>query len=712
MKRLICFFTFLIVAGLMTTAVGGSSGILPGESKVTANPDLDWSTLQEWTNLSANNQGRQSSTSGDLFVNSGQSLGNGASFSLAIGDLDGDGHLDVFVANGAAGGEANEVWLNNGLGLFSTNGQSIGNNVSHDVALGDVNGNGFLDAVVADQEGITIWLNDGAGQFSDSGQLLSTPGVLPQGVAVADLDGNGRLDIVVANVAFGGGGAPNSVWLNGANGDPGGAFSHSGQSIGNSPSRAVALADLNGNGYIDLFFIGQGPGEVWFNDGSAQFTDSGQTLSAGNTWQASLADLDGDGFADIFLARAGANEVWLNDSSGFFVDSGQRLGTTVSFDVSLADLTGNGALDAFVANIGSNKVWLNDGSGQFSDSGQNMDGIPNFSIGVGLADLNGNGRADAFVANDGPNQVWLNQSGTPLPQDGADLEVIVLGEKYRDLRVNPSTLVNFSVTVHNHGPELATGVIVQGSHSFFDASWGECATAWCDAWLFGDLPAGQSATPAYGSVFGVPANMGAVRYTATANVSVTSLEVDPNPGNNHSTFTTYLFDCGSRECSLEAIFCRLALPQSPNFFALRPLAANIIDLALYYLVRNVVLMDTADGQRYVDLYYTHDPEISALLEADAGLEAQAIATLQLWEPNLWALVTGQGAEVLITPEQVAAVDAFLDNLAAVASPELQQVIADERARLGAPEEYIGMTMSEARGLIVGYGVRLPFVSRD
>jgi hypothetical protein len=688
MRRLTYLFTFLALAGMLAPAVANNSSTPPAAGQ---------------TAVSQNN---------DLFLNSGQSLGNGASFALAIGDLDGDGYLDAFVANGAAGGEANEVWFNNGLGLFSSNGQSLGNTVSYDVALGDVNGNGFLDAVVADQEGITIWLNDGAGQFSDSGQLLSTPGVLPQGVALADLDGNGRLDIVVANVAFGGGGGPNSVWLNGANGDPPGVFSHSGQSIGNSPSRAAALADLNGNGYVDLFFIGRGAGEVWFNDGSGQFTDSGQAVSAGDSWQASLADLNGDGFVDIFLAKEGANEVWFNNGSGLFADSGQRLGTAVSFDVSLADLTGNGALDAFVANFGSNKVWLNDGSGQFSDSGQNMDSIPNFSIGVELADLNGNGRADAFVANDGPNQVWLNQSEAPPPPDGPDLEVIVHGEKYRDLRVNPSTLVDFSVTVHNHGPELATGVIVHGTHRFFDASWGECATEWCDAWLFGDLPAGQSATATYGTVFGAPANMGAIRYTASATVSVTSLEVDPEPGNNRSTFTTYLFDCGSRDCSLEAIFCRVALPQSPNLFWLRPLAESVIDLAVYYLARDMVLMGTAEGQRYVDLYYTHDPEISALLEADADLEAQAIATLQLWEANLWALVTGRGDDALITAEQVAAIDSFLTNLAAVASPELQQVIAEERAQLGAPADYVGMSVNEARGLIIGYSVKLPLVRRD
>ncbi|MFW5941484.1 MAG: hypothetical protein ACOCXI_06765 [Chloroflexota bacterium] len=54
-------------------------------------------------------------------------------------------------------------------------------------------------------------------------------------------------------------------------------------------------------------------------------------------------------------------------------------------------------------------------------------------------------------------------------------------------------------------------------------------------------------------------------------------------------------------------------------------------------------------------------------------------------------------------------DNFLESLSDVASPALQQTIAAERDRLPPPEDFVGMTMEEARGMVVGYDVYLPAV---
>jgi hypothetical protein len=127
-------------------------------------------------------------------------------------------------------------------------------------------------------------------------------------------------------------------------------------------------------------------------------------------------------------------------------------------------------------------------------------------------------------------------------------------------------------------------------------------------------------------------------------------------------------------------------------------------------VRDGVLVRTGDGRHYIDLFYTHNPEIQSLLDANPSLEAEALATLKLWQPNLWALVRGEGDSATITTEQVAAVDNFLSNLAAASSVELQQVIAFERDRLPPPQDFVGMKMDEARGLTVGYGTFLPMIA--
>jgi hypothetical protein len=67
--------------------------------------------------------------------------------------------------------------------------------------------------------------------------------------------------------------------------------------------------------------------------------------------------------------------------------------------------------------------------------------------------------------------------------------------------------------------------------------------------------------------------------------------------------------------------------------------------------------------------------------------------------------------VTITAEQVQAVEDFLFDLTAVASPTLQQAIAEERAQLPPLDTFIGMTMDEARGEVIGYAIYLPLVQQ-
>jgi hypothetical protein len=76
---------------------------------------------------------------------------------VALGDLDGDGDLDAFVANNGA----NTVWRNDGSAAFTSTGQSIGASDSRDVALGDVDADGDLDAFVANGglQPNKVWLN-------------------------------------------------------------------------------------------------------------------------------------------------------------------------------------------------------------------------------------------------------------------------------------------------------------------------------------------------------------------------------------------------------------------------------------------------------------------------------------------------------------------------------------------------------------------------
>jgi hypothetical protein len=114
------------------------------------------------------------------------------------------GDLDVVVAKHGA----ETVWQNDGMGRMSELG-SFGGGQNRGIALGDVNGDGDLDAVIANDNGReqTVWRNDGAGVFVEGGSFGAQLGMA---VALGDLDGDGDLDAVVAKRVD----QEERVWLN------------------------------------------------------------------------------------------------------------------------------------------------------------------------------------------------------------------------------------------------------------------------------------------------------------------------------------------------------------------------------------------------------------------------------------------------------------------------------------------------------------------
>ncbi|MBD2705741.1 VCBS repeat-containing protein [Spirosoma sp. BT702] len=124
-------------------------------------------------------------------------------YSVALGDVDGDGDLDLLTAN--ASNATVSVRLNDGSGNFTppaTNPKPGVGSTPYSVALGDVDGDGDLDFVTANfsSSTVSVRLNNGSGNFTAPATNPDPAvGDLPYSVALGDVDGDGDLDFVTAN---------------------------------------------------------------------------------------------------------------------------------------------------------------------------------------------------------------------------------------------------------------------------------------------------------------------------------------------------------------------------------------------------------------------------------------------------------------------------------------------------------------------------------
>ncbi len=240
------------------------------------------------------------------FTDSGQNLGTSYSWHTSFGDVDGDGDLDAFVANTL--NQPNLVWINNGNGVFTDSGQSLGSQYSASVELGDLDGDGDLDAFVNNgnttNNANRVYFNDGTGTFTDSGQALGLNH--SGGLDLGDVDGDGDLDAIAANSST------NAIlWLN----DGTGSFTDSGQSLGAGYTYPV-FADFDSDGDLDIHFGKNGPpNPVYLNDGAGNYSYSGFSIGTSKARRASVGDLDGDGDLDIFEPNNGeVSRVYFNNS--------------------------------------------------------------------------------------------------------------------------------------------------------------------------------------------------------------------------------------------------------------------------------------------------------------------------------------------------------------------------------------------------------------
>jgi len=235
--------------------------------------------------------------------------------SIICSDVDGDGDLDVVVGYVY---KPNQILFNDGSGSFNIFDLEDGPVWTNQVIAADMNGDGKVDIIMANNEINHLLINNGNGQFTK----VDLPGLatytMTLSIAAADVDGDGDLDLIIGNEN---GATANYMLLN----DGSGSFTVQTLPGGNLRTYGVYASDMNGDGNVDIIVgnsndNGGEENQILFGDGSGSFTV--QALPGGDTYTASVitADVDDDGDLDIIVANAyySESQLLINDGAGSF----------------------------------------------------------------------------------------------------------------------------------------------------------------------------------------------------------------------------------------------------------------------------------------------------------------------------------------------------------------------------------------------------------
>ncbi|UOQ68633.1 FG-GAP-like repeat-containing protein [Hymenobacter volaticus] len=331
-------------------------------------------------------------------------------YGITVGDVDGDSDLDLLAANQVTTGTTStvSVRLNAGDGTFTV-GQEVSGTGTGNVLLGDLNGDGTLDMITSDG----VRLNYG-GLFGNR----EAAGL--GGRTLGDIDGDGDLDLLTEGVTTNSptGSPVVRVRLNDGNA----RFSEGQLVPVAANSANVVLGDVNNDGSLDLLAssISNGAVSVRLNNGFGTFASSGQQLSVATMQEGLLlGDVDADGDLDLAAVNSGSTvTILLNDGQGTFsVSSYVNLGSYSVFG-KFGDVDGDGDLDLLAGGPpNSVSVRLNDGHGNFS--GEEAVIVTDNPRTLAVGDLDSDGTLDFITAaspstSNGSASVRLNSRTEPL----------------------------------------------------------------------------------------------------------------------------------------------------------------------------------------------------------------------------------------------------------------------------------------------------------
>lgn len=300
---------------------------------------------------------------------------------IALGDIDGDGNIDVVATTKRFPWDTKHhvsIYLGLGNGTFAGPTNLPIESHANSIALGDINDDGCADIILGTSPSrLELFLSSDSGGWSHSVQPAPQ---LFRSMDVADLNGDSlgdlvgctdrsnRVDIAINE------GAGRFRWLPPINLDNDGAR----QTYRSSPQAPLSIADLNGDGILDLLYLALVRHEwaetvipvTLLGDGQGQFSETSRgSPFIGQPSFSSLGDLNGDGLFDLVVASAGRGVGWalaINRGDGSFADYGYFpiSGNTRGSFLSIRDFNGDGLNDVIATTMNQRSTVFFRGLGQ------------------------------------------------------------------------------------------------------------------------------------------------------------------------------------------------------------------------------------------------------------------------------------------------------------------------------------------------------------
>jgi hypothetical protein len=320
---------------------------------------------------------------------------------VVAGDFNGDGRLDLAVAGS---GDTLSIFLGKGDGTFQHASDLpvlLGANA---LIVGDFNGDGVADLAVTyqQQNALSVLLGYGDGTFQP--RLDYPTGIYPTALATGDFNGNGWLDLVVAN------GVDQTFSILLGNGD--GTFQAAVDYLLPGGPTALAAGDFNRDGKPDLAVVMSGLGVVSIVTGRGDGTFPGPQPygSSQGSWAIAAGDFNSDGRLDLVTTSLNDNSIslFLGGGDGTFEMSAASAAGKVPVAAAAGDFNRDGKPDLAVVNQtctslpcspGSVSIFLGNGDGTFQPRADYAAG--NIPVAVAVADFNSDGIPDLAVVNNG-----------------------------------------------------------------------------------------------------------------------------------------------------------------------------------------------------------------------------------------------------------------------------------------------------------------------